>query len=194
MLNLFAYTCGFSLAAAVGGAKHTTSVDVSAKNLEWGKANFQLNHMDPEEHTFIRSDAVDFLRRAERQQKMYDLIVIDPPSFAYGRGSKKDFSIATDLSSLISAAAVVLRPGGGLMVSTNYRKLSLRDLKELVRKGMGRRKVHIVDAPALPLDFASDRDHAKTMFLRLETDEEHTTRRSPSQAPPVAHVNRTIVH
>ncbi len=168
VLNLFAYTCGFSMAAAVGGARSTTSVDVSVKNLEWGKGNFTLNHVDHADHTFIRSDAMDYLQRAKRQEKMFDLIVIDPPSFAHGRGSKKDFSIATDLPELIAAAVEVLRPGGGIMVSTNFRKLSLRDLKELVRKGSGRRRGKVVEAPALPLDFAIDRDHAKTIFLKFD--------------------------
>jgi|CXWL01.1.fsa_nt_gi 23S rRNA (cytosine1962-C5)-methyltransferase len=170
VLNLFAYTCGFSAAAAVGGAKSTTSVDVSVKNLEWGKANFALNHVELADHTFIRSDAMDYLQRARRQEKAFDLIVIDPPSFAHGRGSKKDFSIANDLPELIAAAVEVLRPGGGMMVSTNFRKLSLRDLKELVRKGSGRRRGKVVDAPSLPLDFAIDRDHAKTIFLQFDGD------------------------
>jgi 23S rRNA (cytosine1962-C5)-methyltransferase len=170
VLNLFAYTCGFSVAAAVGGAMSTTSVDVSAKNLEWSKANFALNHVDLANHTFIRSDAMDYLRRARRQEKSFDLIVVDPPSFAHGRGSKKDFSIATDLPELIAEAVAVLRPGGGLMVSTNFRKLSLRDLKELVRKGSGKRRGKVIEAPPLPLDFAIDRDHAKTIFLRYDGD------------------------
>lgn len=168
VLNLFAYTCGFSTAAAVGGAASTTSVDVSARNLEWGKANFALNHVDAAGHEFIRSDALDYLRRAKRQEKSFNLIVIDPPSFAYGRGSKKDFSIVTDLPDLIAGAVEVLQPGGGMMVSTNYRKMSLRDLKELVRKGTGKRRCKVVDAPALPLDFAMDRDQSKTMFLKFD--------------------------
>lgn len=170
VLNLFAYTCGFSAATAVGGAKSTTSVDVSVKNLEWGKANFALNHVDLANHTFIKSDAMDYLARAKRQEKAFDLIVIDPPSFAHGRGSKKDFSIANDLPELISAAVDVLRPGGGMMVSTNFRKMSLRDLKELVRRGSGRRRGKVVDAPVLPLDFAIDRDHAKTIFLKYDAE------------------------
>ena len=157
-------------AAAVGGAASTMSVDVSARNLEWGKANFALNHIDTEKHEFIRSDAMEYLRRAKRQEKSFDLIVIDPPSFAYGRGAKKDFSIVADLPELVAGAVEVLRPGGGMMVSTNYRKMSLRDLKELVKKGTGRRRCKVVDAPALPLDFAMDRDQSKTLFLRFDGD------------------------
>lgn len=168
VLNLFAYTCGFSTAAALGGAASTTSVDVSARNLEWGKANFALNHIDSAAHEFIRSDAIDYLRRAKRQEKSFDLIVIDPPSFAYGRGSKKDFSIVTDLPDLVAAAVEILRPGGGMMISTNYRKMSLRDFKELVKKGTGRRRCKVVDSPPLPLDFIMDRDQSKTVFLRCE--------------------------
>jgi 23S rRNA (cytosine1962-C5)-methyltransferase len=168
VLNLFAYTCGFSVAAAMGGASVTTSVDVSARNLEWGKANFALNHIDPADHEFIRSDAMDYLRRAKRQEKSFDLIVIDPPSFAYGRGSKKDFSISADLPGLIAGAVEVLRPGGGMLISTNYRKMSLRDLKERVRQGAGGRRCRVVDAPPLPLDFIMDRDQSKSLFLKCD--------------------------
>ena len=78
VLNLFAYTCGFSVAAAAGGAASTVSVDLSPKALEWGRANFALSHLDPSDHQFIKSDAFDYLRRAARQGKRFDIIILDP--------------------------------------------------------------------------------------------------------------------
>jgi len=171
VLNLFAYTCGFSVAAAVGGAKSTVSVDVSPKHLEWGRTNFTLNGIglavDLAEHQFIRSDAMEFLRRAERQGKEFDIIILDPPSFAHGRKSKGDFSILEDLAGLVRSAGEVLRSGGVMMVSTNHRKLSRRGLLDRVRQGCGSRRCEVLEAPPLPPDFAVDNDHSKSVFVRL---------------------------
>jgi len=211
VLNLFAYTCGFSAAAAVGGAKSTTSVDVSPKHLEWGRTNFALNGIDltdsasenpltlPSDppgpsllgrlvrpsvgssdppagergssthptHQFVRSDAAEYLKRAKRQGKEFDVIILDPPSFAHGRKSKDDFSILEDLAGLVGSAGEVLRPGGVIMVSTNHRKLSRRGLLERVRQGCGSRRCEVLATPPLPPDFAIDPDHAKTVFVRL---------------------------
>ena len=77
VLNLFAYTCGFSVAAAVGGAASTASVDVSKKVLEWGKRNFEANGLSLEDHRFYCSDAFEFFKRAERQELRFDLILLD---------------------------------------------------------------------------------------------------------------------
>lgn len=171
VLNLFAYTCGFSAAAAVGGAKSTISVDVSPKHLEWGRTNFTLNGIDLAvdiaDHQFIRSDAAEYLKRAKRQAKQFDIIILDPPSFAHGRKSKDDFSILEDLAGLVGSAGEVLRSGGVMMVSTNHRKLSRHGLLERIRQGCGSRRCEVLATPPLPLDFAVDPDHAKTIIVRL---------------------------
>jgi len=166
VLNLFAYTCGFSVAAAAGGAKSTISVDVSPKHLEWGRTNFALNGIELANHQFIGDDATAYLKRAKRQGKEFDIIVLDPPSFAHGRKSKNDFSILEDLSGLVRSAGEVLRSGGVMMVSTNHRKLSRRGLLDRVRQGCGSRRCEVLDTPPLPPDFAADPDHAKSVFVR----------------------------
>jgi len=167
VLNLFAYTCGFSVAAAAGGAEQTVSVDVAVKNLEWGKANFALNGIDLDRHLFFRSDAAEFLSRMKKQGKTFDLIILDPPSFAHGRGSKKDFSVLDDLGSLVGAATEVLTPGGVLLVSTNHRKMTPRGLIERVRRGTSQGRLEILETPPLPVDFAMDSDYAKTVIAKL---------------------------
>ncbi len=167
VLNLFAYTCGFSVAAAVGGAAATVSVDLSSKHLEWGKVNFALNNLDLENHEFIRSDAGDYLKRAKRQGKEFDLIIIDAPTFAHGRRRKQSFSIARDLPALVGEAAELLRPGGEMLISTNNRGLSMRRFKELVKEGAETRNYRITATPSLPADFAVDPDHAKAIFVAL---------------------------
>ena len=167
VLNLFAYTCGFSVAAAAGCAKSTVSVDVSPKHLEWGRTNFALNGLDLTNHDFIRSDAAEYLQRAKRQGRQFDLIVLDPPSFAHGRKSKHGFSILDDLPGLVSTAGEVLRPGGVMMVSTSHRKLSRRGLLDRVRQGLATRRCEVMATPPLPPDFAMDPDHAKAVFVRV---------------------------
>jgi len=165
VLNLFAYTCGFSVAAAAGGAKTTVSVDVSPKHLDWGRENFSINGLAAETNQFIKSDAGDYLKRAERQDKRFDLIILDPPTFAHGRKRGQSFSVARDLADLVGGAAQVLNPGGVLLVSSNFRKLTWRELREQVKRGATGRKHVVMENSPLPVDFAVDRDHAKTLFV-----------------------------
>ncbi len=185
VLNLFAYTCGFSVAAALGGAESVVSVDISKSHLEWGKANFARNDLPLEWHQFIASDAFDYFKRARRQNKKFDLIIMDPPTFARIKKPKRTFSITQDLPELVAGALSILDRRGVLMVSTNCRQLAGGKLIDLVRAGGdGRRhregeskdhlcstlclprRLRVIDTPPLPPDFAADPQHAKTVFLR----------------------------
>lgn len=168
VLNLFAYTCGFSVAAAAGGAGSTVSVDLSPRHLEWGWSNFSLNGLELHHHQFIRSDATGYVRRAQRQGKEFDVIVLDPPSFAHGRKARQSFSIERDLASLITSALALLRSEGDMLVSTNLRRMSPRDLRRHLHEGAGGRGYEVVAAPRLPIDFAPDPDHAKSIWVHFE--------------------------
>jgi len=168
VLNLFSYTCGFSVAAAAGGAQDTASVDLSATHLDWGRRNFELNELDTAEHQFIRDDALTFLKRAARNEKRFDLIICDAPTFAHGRKRKTSFLFTRDLPELVQAATQVLKRHGAMLISTNNRRCSLRRLSELVRQGVGPRRMRVMDSPALPLDFAVDPDHAKSLLVRFD--------------------------
>lgn len=167
VLNLFAYTCGFSVAAAAGGASRVVSVDLAPKYLDWGRENFELNGLPTETHEFIAEDAADYLSRARKNGEAFDVIVIDPPSFAHGRKRGRDFSIHRDLADLVSSASEVLADDGLLLVSTNLRKMSLRGLREHIKRGLRGRPHKVVDAPKLPPDFAMDPDYQKTLVVRL---------------------------
>ena len=156
------------MAAAGGGARSTVSVDVSPKHLRWGRENFECNGLDFANHEFLCDETQTYLRRSARRQRHFDMIIIDPPTFAHSRKSKKNFSITRDLRELIADAVAVLKPGGAIMVSTNNRRISRRDLLDLVRRGVGTRKFQTVASPPLPTDFAPDRDYAKTLFLRID--------------------------
>jgi 23S rRNA (cytosine1962-C5)-methyltransferase len=133
VLNLFSYTGSFSVAAALGGAAHVTTVDVSGKVLEWAKDNFRLNQLEPSEHTFVRADAVEWLARARKRGALFDLVVLDPPTFASvgGRGS---FSVPQHYERLVSDVLNVLGPGGRALLVTNHRKTTVEQLRQLARR------------------------------------------------------------
>ncbi len=121
VLNLFAYHAAFTVAAIAGGARASTSVDASARALERAREN--LAGADAEVHRLVRADARRFLERAVRQQERYDIIVVDPPSYATTKlgGKSKTFRVARDLRPLASLALRCLSDGGCLLASTNHR-------------------------------------------------------------------------
>jgi len=121
--NLFAYTCGFTVAAALGGAKRTVSVDASAAALERGREN--LVHagiaLGPD-HAFAADDAFGWLARAARRGDRFDLVILDPPS--YSSTKSRRFVADTDYADLAAQALALLNPGGRLLACTNHRGIS----------------------------------------------------------------------
>ena len=167
VLNLFAHTCGFSVAAAVGGATRTVSVDISQGLLDWGRENFALNGVSTADHEFIRCEAVEFCKRAKRLGHSFDVIVLDPPTFAHGRKRGRFFSVDRDLGPLVATAAHLLNRDGIMMVSVNRRGLSANWLRDQVKKAVRGRRVRILATPPLPDDFAVDPGHAKSILVRF---------------------------
>lgn len=120
VLNLFAYTGGFSVAAARGGAKQVTTVDLNQNFINWSKANFTLNQLDVNAHEFWVNDALLFLKGCKKRDRKFDLIICDPPSFS--RAKDKVFRIETDFEELLDLNLSVLKPDGKLIFCTNYEK------------------------------------------------------------------------
>lgn len=127
VLNLFAYTCGFSVYAARGGA-NVTSVDLSTRYLDWGKRNFSANDLLPNEYEFFSAEAFHFLKGAKKRGRRFDVVVLDPPSFSRDRKGGV-FSIAKDARRLAEAAAQVVTPGGRLFFSTNYEQWNQEEFR-----------------------------------------------------------------
>jgi 23S rRNA (cytosine1962-C5)-methyltransferase len=167
VLNLFSYTCGFSVAAAAGGAISTVSVDISRKALEWGKDNFAANDMALDHHAFINDNAFNYFKRAQRQNRRFDLIVIDPPSFSRDKKTGRVFTVQRDLPSLVAGAVSLLESDGIVLVSVNCRGATRQWLRRQVVEGAGDRGVTVMSTPRLPSDFAGDPDHAKTIIVRV---------------------------
>ena len=123
VLNLFSYTCSFSVYAAAAGAKRVDSVDLSNTYLDWGRRNLALNEIEPGSHRFIKADVLQWLR--ERTNANYDLIVLDPPTFSNSKMMKDVLDTQRDHVELINHCLRLLKPGGTLYFSTNYRKFKL---------------------------------------------------------------------
>lgn len=124
MLNLFAYTCTFSVYAARAGAK-TCSVDLSNTYLNWGKDNFRANGLSLKGHTFERDDILAWLPQAKKDRRRFDVIVLDPPTFSNSKSMTETLDIQRDHRALILQCLELLAPGGSLYFSTNYQRFRL---------------------------------------------------------------------
>lgn len=151
VLNCFAYTCSFGVHCRKAGASKVVNVDISPKSLARGRANYELNGLNASENEFIRGDVMQYLKRALVKTNCFDLIILDPPSFARYEG--KTFSVKKDLGKLIESAIKVLNPDGTLFVSTNFSGLSHAHLEEMVRAAAGRRRVKKVRRLGQDTDF-----------------------------------------
>ncbi|WP_339778639.1 bifunctional 23S rRNA (guanine(2069)-N(7))-methyltransferase RlmK/23S rRNA (guanine(2445)-N(2))-methyltransferase RlmL [uncultured Methylophaga sp.] len=124
-LNLFAYTGSATVYAAAGGAKTTTTVDMSNTYLGWARDNMQLNNFVGEQHQFIRADVLAWLNEPATQDLRFDLIFVDPPTFSNSNKMEGVFDIQRDYSDMLHKVAGLLNPGGEIFFSTNRRDFKL---------------------------------------------------------------------
>lgn len=124
LLNLFAYTCSFSVHAAIAGALYTKSVDMSNTYVEWGKDNFKLNDLSLKSNEIVRADCLKFLDSEVLSRKQYDIIVVDPPTISRSKKMDEMFDIQVDYFFLLKKSLMLLAPGGLIFFSTNSRKFS----------------------------------------------------------------------
>lgn len=152
-LNLFAYTGSFTVYAATGGAISSETVDLSNTYLEWAKRNFELNGIDSDRHQIIRADVFQYLDEALKQQKQFDLIVMDPPSFSNSKKMLDILDIQRDHVRLIDGAMHLLAPGGTLYFSNNLRSFVLDE------KLAERYRVKDISKQSVPDDFRNKKIH-----------------------------------
>lgn len=165
LLNTFAYTCSFSVVAAMAGAQ-TVSVDLSKKSLDRGRENFELNGLAMEGHRFLADDVLDVLPRLERRGEKFDVIVLDPPTFSRGNRGRR-WQVEEQIEELLSAALELAQPGASILISTNCTKLNRRALESAARFALktARRGGDFHHEPPLP-DFPSG-EGAQTLWLHL---------------------------
>ena len=131
LLNCFAYTCSFSVAAATVGAK-TVNVDLSKKSLARGRENFALNAQPTNDHRFIADDVMDFLPRLARKGEKFDVIILDPPTFSRSHRGKA-FQVEQDFEKLLAIALEVAERDGRILLSTNCTTLHEHALEVMAR-------------------------------------------------------------
>ncbi|WP_424952355.1 class I SAM-dependent rRNA methyltransferase [Deinococcus sp.] len=133
VLNTFAYTCGFGLNAALAGAEAVKNLDLSRKVLTWGQQNYALSGVLAPDRDFISGDVFDWLTRLARRPERFDLVVLDPPSFA--RGKAGVWRSERDYAGLASRAVALLAPGGRVLAMNNHAGVSGSAFAGLVRAG-----------------------------------------------------------
>jgi 23S rRNA (cytosine1962-C5)-methyltransferase len=133
VLNCFAYTCGFGVAAMAGGAQRVLNLDLSRPVLEWGQANYRANGFEPDPHDFVYGDVFDWLARLAKRGDRFDLVILDPPGFS--RTKSRRFSAERDYGELATLAARVTASDGHLLACCNVAELLWRSFRDRVLAG-----------------------------------------------------------
>lgn len=156
-LNLFGYTATATVYAALAGATHTTTVDLSATYLDWAKRNLELNGIYSRKHELIQADCLRWLTEARDH---YDLIFLDPPTFSNSKRMEETFDVQRDHAVLLHRALRLLAPDGTLIFSTNHRKFRLD------QNALSNLSIEDWSQRTLPPDFARDPKIHKCWLIR----------------------------
>ena len=141
-LNLFGYTGGFSVAAALGGLRHVVTVDQDADALKLARENFRANGLDPADHAFAAGDAFEWLRRYRAEGRTFDLVVCDPPAFA--KSQKAVEGALAGYAALNRAALQVLAPGGLLVTASCSARVSADQFQDAVKEGAAKARLEVL--------------------------------------------------
>lgn len=166
LLNTFAYTCSFSVVAALAGAE-TVSVDLSQRSLARGEENFRRNKLDPKAgHKFIADDVLAVLPRLARRGEKFDTVILDPPTFSRNQAGGA-FQVQRDFDRLVELALEVAAPSAKILLSVNHSEMRVADLERAARNAlrMQKRSGRFQPSPP-PADFPSGHG-AKTVWLEL---------------------------
>ncbi len=167
VLNCFCYTSSFSIYASLGGAVRTTNVDLSKKAIEWSKRNFLLNQLDVNNHEFIVGDVWDWIKRFQKKGRIFDMIIIDPPSFSTSKTTV--FTVEKDFPYLLGQGLNLLREEGILIFSTNIAKMNFSNFFQLLSKikNFTPRPYKLIGVSSQGLDFPIDGIHLTEPYLKF---------------------------
>jgi 23S rRNA (cytosine1962-C5)-methyltransferase len=160
VLNLFSYTGGFSVAAALGGARHVVSVDVDQDAIAVARENFRANGLDMADHAFATEDAFELLARYKREGRRFDLVVCDPPAFAKSQRAVE--AALAGYASLNRAALAVLAPGGLLVTASCSARVSAEQFADAVKEAAFKARVDL----QLVRETRQPPDHPVTLQFR----------------------------
>ncbi len=172
VLNTFSYTGAFSVAAALGGAMKTTSVDLAKRSNSKTIEQFSVNGIDYESQDILVMDVFNYFKYAKRKEMKFDLVVLDPPSFA--RSKKYTFSTSKDYTNLMREAIAITEEDGIIVASTNSASFGMKKFKGFIEKAFVEegKKYKIVEEFTLPQDFRvrkefKEGDYLKVLFVQL---------------------------
>ncbi len=167
VLNLFAFTGAFSVAAAAAGAQRVTSVDVSEKYLSIARENFTGNRIDPDQHEFIVGDVFTELATMRSQGRFFDCLLFDPPSFSTTKKSR--FSTQGGTAELVAQTIPLVSPGGLLMTASNHQKVTLDEYFKELRRGAlkAKRTLRTIYVGGQPEDFPCDVGFPEGRYLKF---------------------------
>lgn len=180
VLNLFCYTSSFSVYAAQGNARFVESVDLSNTYLEWSKENMKLNGFTDKNHyAYTKADCMRFLQEKAvasksgklEQTELYDLIILDPPTFSNSKNTNDVLDINRDWPQLVKDCLNILAPGGILYFSTNSERIKF-DLSKLPPKTAASLDFECKDITpqTIPNDYEGKKPH-KVWKFELVTKE-----------------------
>ncbi|MBM7599646.1 23S rRNA (cytosine1962-C5)-methyltransferase [Virgibacillus halotolerans] len=167
VLNTFSYTGAFSVAAALGGADKTTSVDLAKRSKSKTIEQFSVNGIDYEAQNITVIDVFDYFRYAKRKNLKFDLVVLDPPSFA--RSKKRTFSSAKDYPDLIKDTIAITEKHGVIIASTNNATFGMKKFRTFIDKAFKEMNTtyKIVETFSLPADFQVNRNFPQGDYLKV---------------------------
>lgn len=167
VLNLFAYTGSFSVAARAGGATRVVSVDLARRTRQAHRDNLEANGMDPDAVEVVTGDVFAYLRTAGRRKELFDLVILDPPSFS--RAGRSVFRVGKDYGRLLAGVLEILAPGGLLLVATNAASLSRASLEQMLAGALEEagRPGTIRDRFGLPADFPVPPGDPEGAYLKV---------------------------
>ncbi|WP_318617776.1 class I SAM-dependent rRNA methyltransferase [Sporosarcina sp. YIM B06819] len=167
VLNTFSYTGAFSVAAALGGAVKTTSVDVAKRSLAKTIEQFSVNGIDYEQQDIKVMDVFEYFRYAKRKELKFDLVILDPPSFA--RTKKYTFSSAKDYPALLKDAIAITEKNGVIVASTNNASFGMKKFKTFIEEAFkdAGSSFKILEESSLPRDFRTNRDFPEFNYLKV---------------------------
>lgn len=173
VLNTFSYTGVFSVFATLGGATKTTSVDLANRSLDKTKEQFRINGIDLESHDIIVEDVFQYFKYAVRKKKMFDLVILDPPSFA--RSKKYTFRAAKDYKNLLKEAIQITEKNGIIVASTNCAQFHMKKFKMFIDQAFKESNVKysMKEEFSLPSDFATIKSYKEGDYLKVVFIEKH---------------------
>lgn len=169
-LNTFSYTGAFSVFAALGGASKTTSVDLANRSKSKTQEQFRINDLDLNSHDILVEDVFNYFKYAIRKKISYDMVVLDPPSFA--RSKKHIFSVSKDYVNLLKEAIQITNHNGVIVASTNYANLKMKAFKSFIQQAFDELglRYDIEETYSLPMDFRvgdlGEGNYLKVVFVR----------------------------